>query len=114
MNTKINRMYELTDDYQDCMFKHNSRTVRYAECYCKKIFVNGFEYNAFVIEGQSFYDIELTHVPREYNHFVLDIGLSMIGLIYNYNPVTKQLFIYNTTQNNIYIQKDDIIGEFYD
>ena len=115
MSVKIKRMYQLVDDYLDFLYQsQDMQQTKYVECYPKKTFLEGLEYNVFIIEGRSFYEIELSHIPAEHNCFILDIGLSMAGIIYNYNPRKRRLFIYNATQNNIYIWKDDIIGECYD
>lgn len=113
MNVKIKKLFELADDLQTILFGSPFVNLNYTEIYPTKTHVNGIETNVFTIRAKTFYEIELTHIPPNVD-FILDPILSASGIIYNFNPLTKQLFLYNCTENVIFIDKDAVIGDIND
>lgn len=113
MSMTIERIYELSDDLQTLLVGDKPQKIIYTEIYPEKTIVDGIPSNAFVLRAKSFYKVQLSESYSNKN-FVLDSKLSACGLIYNYNQITDQLFIYNCTKNVIYIDKDYSIGSVYD
>ena len=113
MNMTIKRLYELDDDLHNIMISDIPDNPRYSEVYAREIVSNGISRQAFTIRPKTFYEVVLSHILTGEN-FILAAKLSAVGIIYNYNKKTKQLFLYNCTQNQIYIEKNEIIGDVVD
>ena len=113
MDVTIKMLYEMDDDLRTIMIDDISVEPIYNEIYAREVVVDGLSRQAFTIRAKTFYEVSLSHIPRGYN-FILSPKLSMSGIICNYNRKTQQLFIYNCTQNQIYIEKDEPIGCVFD
>lgn len=112
MNITIKRLYELSDDLNNIMISDIPDDPRYSEIYPRKIVSNGISHQAFTIRPQTFYEVILSHIPKG-GDFMLTPKLSAVGIIFNYNKETKQLFLYNCTQNQIYIEENQKIGDVF-
>lgn len=113
MSVKIKRLYELVDDLQAVLIGKSKSDVDYVEIYPTKVVVDGFEYNAYVLRAKTFYEIKLSHHSNNSN-FVLNTNLAKAGVICNYNKQNKYLYLYNCTENRIYIEENASIGDVYD
>lgn len=113
MDIKIKRLYELVDDLQTLIIGDLPFNPDYTEIYARKIVDKGISRKAFVIRAQTFYEVVLSHIPGDVD-FILSPKLSRAGIICNYNKQTKQLFLYNCTQNQIYIEENESIGVTFD
>ena len=113
---KIERVFELADDLQTLFFSSESFKTsepQYNEVYANKIVINAVKEEVFVLRSQTFYEIVIGRIPSS-SMFVLADDLVCMGLVYTYNPKTQRLFIYNGTENHIYIEKGIHIGDIYD
>lgn len=113
MDVTIKMLYEMDDDLKTIMIDDISIEPNYNEIYDREVVVDGLSRQAFVIRAKTFYKVLLSHVPQGYD-FILSSKLSISGIICNYNRQTQQLFLYNCTQNQIYIEKDEPIGCVFD
>jgi len=113
MDLKINKIWEMNDDLQTPVFGRMATKHKYTEIYSNKIVEEGISDEAYMLRAKTFYKIQLPHIPQGM-HIVLDDDLVQSGLIYNYNPMTYMLFVYNASMDHIFIIKDAVIGEAID
>ena len=113
MGITIKRLYELADDLQNVMIGDIPYHPQYNEVYSREIVFKGVSKKAFTIRAKTYYEVVLSHIPKEAD-FILSSKLSALGIMYNYNKETKQLFLYNCTQNQIYIEENYNIGGVFD
>lgn len=109
---KIKKMFQRSDDNYDVVVGEVRSSYEYMEIYPQEVVVNGFTENAYIIVPQAFCQIIPTHIPKTAN-FVPNNDLLISGLMIYYNIKTQEIFLYNCTQNHIYIKKDTVIGEIY-
>ncbi len=110
MTITIKRLYELADDLQNIMVSDLPSDPQYDEVYAREIVSNGVSRKAFTIRAKTYYEVVLSHIPKD-SDFILSSKLSAVGIVYNYNKKTQQLFLYNSTQNQIYIEENESMGE---
>lgn len=110
MDVTIQELYEINDDLATVIID-DTQSVQpsYTTVYAREVVVNSIARKAFIIRAKTFYEVGLSHIPQGYD-FILSNLLSVSGIIYNYNRKTQQLFLYNCTQNQIYIEEKEPIG----
>lgn len=113
MNITIKKLLELPDDWQTLLVADHPCDVHFTEVYARKVVYNSLSFTAFTIRAKTFYKVILSHIPKG-KDFVLSSKISQMGILYNYNSETKELFLYNCTQNQIYIEEDENIGVVVD
>lgn len=114
MDIQIDRLYELNDDLSEVLIGDQFFPPNYNEVYPTKRIVRGIENEVFILRSRTFYEAHVSHIPINYTHMDLSPSLSLSGVIANFNNKTKAIYLFNCTYNNIYIEKDCVIGEAYD
>lgn len=114
MKVSIKRLFQLSDDLQEILIGVKIFEPIYVESYPHKVVLSGIEHEVFELLPKSFYNITLSHAPSNCKNFSLLPEVLQTGLLCNYDPEKREVYVYNCTENTIYIKKDAWIGDFYD
>lgn len=114
MKVSIKRLFQLSDDLQEILIGVGIFEPRYEESYAHKVVLSGIEHEVFELLPKSFYNVVLSHTPGDCKNFSLLPEVLQTGLLCNYDPETREVYVYNCTENTIYIKKEAWIGDFYD
>lgn len=115
MKVLFNKIYKLDQEYQECLIDENNFTyATYLDVKPETLNVRGItRENIFNIEPLNYYKIELkNNIPHDFSCFEPNVKLLEAGLIVSgIDKKTMTVFIYNCTNNHIYINENAVIGE---
>ena len=114
MDIQIDRLYELKDDLFESLIGDRSTTPNYDEVYTSKRVIAGIEEDVFVLRPKTFYEMSLSHIPSDYVYVELSPLILVSGIVATFCRKTKSIYLYNCSNNTVYIQKDCVVGEAYD
>lgn len=115
MKVFFKKIYQLDPGYQEILIDENNFLhSNYTDVSPSKQIINGLTYeDVFVLEPLNYYKVILSgNTPYEFNKFIPSKRLLEVGLVLSSictDPAS--IFIYNATQNHIFIRSKAIIGE---
>lgn len=113
MKIFFNKVFELNGEYQECFIDNNSFDFSdYNEVLPISQNINGLLYDdIYNIEPKSYYCLSLRgDTPHSFKNFCPSWVLVRAGVIVS-NIIDNNIFIYNTTENNVYLRAGTMIGE---
>ena len=116
LNITVKNVMEITDDFQNVLIAKSGIHIppKVQQLKCAERTINNTRYfNLYIIEPLKYYRINFNEkVPDDLKGTVImpnDI-LGKSGLIVSFDPIDECCFIFNTTKNIIYIEKDANLG----
>ena len=114
MDILIDRLYELRDDLFEPLLSDRVIVPDYNEVYTLKRVIKGIEEDVFILRSKTFYEVLPSHIPANYKHLDVAPSLLVSGVLAMFNKKQKRIYLYNCSNNSIYIHKKFVIGEAYD
>ncbi len=115
MKVVLENIFKIDDSYQEILIDENNFTrTKLLQVFPRKESIGGLVYDdIYTIEPHSYYEVLLKeNTPSEFKYFEPHFQLLRTGLIIsNVNRKTRSVFIYNPTDNHIFIRPNAIIGE---
>ena len=116
MKVHFKKVFQLSDEYQENLIDANNfSTAKYLIVPCVKESIDGILHDdIYTLSPLSVFQIELREdTPKNMmskfciNPRLLEAGLLLAGV----SIESRSIYIYNCTNNNIYLKSDAIIGE---
>lgn len=115
MKVYLENIFKIDDNYQEILIDENNfGDIKLLQVFPTKESINGVVYDDIcVIEPHSHYEILLKkNTPFDFKYFNPHFRLLRSGLIVSdISRETKSVYIYNPTDNHIFIRPNAIIGE---
>lgn len=115
MKVFFEKIFQLDPGYQDILIDENEfEKASYLSVPKTRQNIDGILHDdIFTIEPLSFYQVKLRKdTPKDFTSFYPSIRLLEAGLIVsNINKDKNHLFIYNSSQNHIFLKSTAMIGE---
>lgn len=113
MKVFFNKVFELNSEYQECFVDNNAFDFSdYIEILPISQNIRGILYDdVYNIEPKSYYCLSLrSDTPHNFKKFCPSWVLMRAGVMIS-DIVNNHIFIYNTTENNVYLREGALIGE---
>lgn len=115
MKVFFKKIFKLSEEYQENLIDENNfdRTV-YKEIRPQTRNVSGLTYNdIYIIEPNGYFKVLLkSNTPYDFKEFIPNSVWLKNGLIIsNIHKKDNCVYIYNSTQNHIYIRPNAMVGE---
>lgn len=117
MKVFFDSIHKLKNEFQECFIDENNwDKAVYSKISMEKLNVCGVTYNdIYSIEPLSYYKIKLKNIPSNFIRFEPNIRLLEAGLIVSdIHKKTKNIFIYNCTNNTVFLNSKACMGDLYD
>ena len=115
MKVFLEKIFKIDDDYQEILIDENNfSSVQLLQVFPRRESFKGLVYDdIYTIEPHSYYEILLKeNTPSDFMNFNLHFKLLEAGLIFSgISKKTRSVYIYNPTDNHIFIRPNAIIGE---
>ena len=114
MKIFLKEIYQLDTEYQEILIDEDSfKNVQYVPVSTQKQYINGLLYeDIYVLEPLTYYKIKIKeHISYHGSVFIPNYRLLESGMIVSFCKQELTVFVYNTTQNHIFLKKDVMIGE---
>lgn len=114
MKVFFNGVFKIDEEYQEILIdKDNFGSIKYIQVFPQRQSINSLVYDdVYVLEPLGYYRITLEddRLPNNIEKFTPSDRLLRAGLIVS-QIVDKSVYIYNTTQNHIFLRSNAILGE---
>lgn len=115
MKVFFDKVFQLEENYQEILIDENDfERAIYKEVPKTKQGINGVVYeDVFVLQPLSYFEVKLRkNTPHNFQNFQPSFRMLQAGLIISdIHKDHMSVFIYNSTQNYVYIRENAIIGE---
>ena len=115
MKVFFDKIFQLSEGFQEILIDENEyERAAYNVVSKTKQSINGIVYeDVFVLQPLSYFEVKLRkNTPHSFNTFQPSFRMLQAGLIISdINRDHMSVFIYNSTQNYVYIRENAIIGE---
>ena len=114
MKVVFNGVFKIDEEYQEILIdKDNFGSIKYIQVFPQRQSINSLVYDdVYVLEPLGYYRITLDDdcLSDNVEKFTPSERLLKAGLIVS-QIVDKSIYIYNTTQNHIFLRSNAILGE---
>ena len=116
MKVYFSKIFQLSDEYQENLIDGNNfGTANYLSVPKVKESVNGLVYDdIYVLDPLTYFEIKLRSDTQSHllNKFCINTRLLEAGLIFSgISEDNCAIYVYNCTNNHIYLKSDATIGE---
>lgn len=121
MEVTIKDCYELDSDYQiQFLGKHLFPEPKYNKLKLSEVTVNKIHYDdVYILEPQHYYYVDFNEEVKKFDEddsrYMMNVEKSFYknGLILSLVPSENKMFIFNASQNIIYLRKNTNLGEVF-
>lgn len=115
MKIYFDKIFKLNQEYTEILIDENNfHQAKYEEIRPQTTNISGITYDdVFILETKTYYMIEIKNkLPNDLHTFNPAKALSFNGLLFsNLYEKDNCIYLYNPTENSIYIRQNAIIGE---